>query len=209
MKLEEKDYLKHLSEQIYFLIRSSEDFDKGYTMEAKRLASHIRTLVHDTKRSNSLLNQLNCKLDLAYFNTAIPESEFGLCGIYTTTDSGGKTMYKPPLNNLSELRLKNPWLTFHKWWYETKVLTDGQNVFSRKDLVLALANKDGGSHVDDTLSEPYVKLSRNNSLNVYHRSDSVHNEDVFGVELASVRQIAHELLISLKKQFPNNFVYSK
>lgn len=201
MKLFKEDFLNLLEEQIYFLNRSSEEYDRGYTMESKRLASHIRTLVHDTRHSTSLLKHLNCKTQMYFFNTAIPESKFGLCGMTTTTENGGRTFYHPPLGNLSEIRQKNPWVTFNTWWNEVKVLSDGKNKFSRKDLILALANKDGGAHVDKELEEPYAKLSRGNSMRVYHQNQSGILVDVFGVELASVRQITFELLRSIEEKF--------
>lgn len=206
MKLTHEDFMKHLSDQIYFLKRSSENYDQGYTVESKSLASHMRTLVHDTNSSTSLLIHLRVKLKMKFFNTAIPETPFGLCGITTTTAGGGETFYNPPLDNLSEIRLRNPWVPFKVWWEDMKVLSDGKNRFSRKDLVLALANKDGGSHVDDKLPKAYTELTRLNSLNVYHQEEqSGELVNVIGVEMASIRQVAFELLASLEKQFPNNF----
>lgn len=195
----------HLKEQIYFLKSSSEAYDRGHEMEAKRLASIIRTLIHDTKISHSILRQLNVKDKIKYFNTAIPNTPFGLCGRLTTTEGGGKSMYSPPLNNLSDLRKKNPWIAFNSWWKDALVLYDGKNKFSRKDLVIYLANKDGGSHVDKELPEDYADLSRRNSLNFYHIDNTGEALPVNGAELASVRQIAFELLNTLETNLPEYF----
>lgn len=199
------DFLIHLREQIYFLRQSAEGYDKGFTLESKRLATTIRVLVHDTGSSTSLLRHLNCKNKMLYFNTSIPETKFGLCMMTTTTENGGRTFYNPPLGNLSEMRMRNPWVKFNMWWKDMNVLSDGRNKFSRKDLVLALANKDGGAHVDKQLDPTYSELSRNNSMDVYHKQQSGKLVDVPGVELASLRQITFELLVSLEKQFPHYF----
>jgi hypothetical protein len=205
MILTREDFLKHLSDQIYFLQRSAENYDMGMIVEAKSMATNIRILLHDTRNSTSLLKHLDSKLGIYYYNTAIPDTKFGLCGITTTTIDGGKTFFNPPLNNLSEIRLRNPWVTFNTWWNEMNVLSDGNNRFSRKDLVLALANKDGGAHVDNKLDQPYSELTRNNSLEVFHQEHSGKLIDVAGVEFASIRQITFELLTTLEKKFSAYF----
>ncbi|WP_306009571.1 hypothetical protein [Bacillus sp. MMSF_3328] len=200
MKLTEQDFLEHLNEQIYFLQISSENFDKGIFIEAKRLAVVIRTLLHDTTSSTSLLTHLKVKQKLYYFNTAIPESKFGLTGIRTTTEGGGRTEYYPPLNNLSEKRKQRPWVTFSTWWSEMIVLDDGRNKFSRKDLVLSVSNKDGGAHVDKKLNGSYSDLSRGNSMNLFHENIDGSQKSITGIELASIRQITFELLETLQKR---------
>ncbi|PKM42871.1 MAG: hypothetical protein CVV03_09425 [Firmicutes bacterium HGW-Firmicutes-8] len=46
---------EHLREQLEFLELSAESYDRGKDGEAKRLASTIRVLVHETRSSHSLL----------------------------------------------------------------------------------------------------------------------------------------------------------
>ncbi|MFE4239829.1 hypothetical protein [Peribacillus butanolivorans] len=205
MNLTEKDYLNHLIEQIDFLQNSCERFDKGVVSEGKRIAVGIRTLVHDTKNSVSLLTHLDVKNKLYYFNTAIPETQFGLTGVRTTTEGGGKTEYVAPLDKLSEKRKEQPLITFNNWWTEMKVISDGNNKFSRKDLIMNVANKDGGAHIDSKLNKSYTKLTRENSLNVFHQDNSNQLTSVKGVELASIRQIAFELIKTLSKKYPEYF----
>ncbi|TGE33187.1 hypothetical protein [Desulfosporosinus sp. Sb-LF] len=77
------------------------------------------------------------------------------------------------------------------------VLSDGNIKFNRRTLILSLADQDGGAHVDPTLDEAYVNLSRNNSLNVFHEY-----KPVKGVVLASVRQIAFDITRTLKDKYP-------
>jgi hypothetical protein len=201
LKLSESDYLQHLSEQLYFLKRSSEGFDKGFAIEAKQMAVTIRVLLHDTPSSTSLLTHLGTKDKIYYFNTAIPNSPFGLTGRRTTTEGGGRTEYYAPLDNLSDKRKERPWVTFNTWWENINVLSDGKNQFTRKKLVTTVANQDGGAHVDSKLNTPYSEVTRGNSLNVYHEG-----KDVYGVELASIRQITFELLNSLENKY--GFLYS-
>ena len=203
IRLSEEDFLDHLSEQIQFLKISCEIYDRGMKIEGKRLATTIRTIVHDTGSSKSILGHLSCKNKMYYLNTAIPESLFGLCSFTTTTVDGGKSEYTPPLENLSEKRKENPLITFQNWWEDMKVLSDGNNTFSRKDLVLNVANKDGGAHVDEKLPKRYAELTRQNTLNFYHEDQTGLMTDIKGVELASIRQIAFELTKSLGRKFPD------
>ena len=62
----------HLREGVHFLRVSAAAFDQGFEAEAKRLATTIRVLVHDTKNQKSLLHQLNLKHKLRMHNTARP-----------------------------------------------------------------------------------------------------------------------------------------
>ena len=94
-----------------------------------------------------------------------------------------------------------PWqrLGFDAWW-EQGVIRDNQGrTLTRKKMTLALANKDGGAHVDPRLDEIYADLSRNNSLAWYACTpcgSPMPPED--GPELAIMRQIAHELIKTLE-----------
>ena len=194
---------EQLHEQIQFLLASSASYDAGNHFEAKRLATTIRVLFHDTERSKdskSLLSQLDIKEKLYYYNTAIPETQFGLTGIMTTTEGGGRTEHHPPLDNGGELRKKRPWILFSEWWNDMNVLYDGKSYFNRRKLVTSLANQDGGAHVDPKLEKDYADVSRNNTLNVFHEGKPVN-----GVVLASVRQIAFEVCRTLKEKYPSYF----
>ena len=55
-----------------FGVDESDSFDGGFEAEAKRLATTIRVVVHDTRASKSLLNQLNVKHQIRMLNTAHP-----------------------------------------------------------------------------------------------------------------------------------------
>ncbi len=92
--------------------------------------------------------------------------------------------------------------TFQEWW-SRYVLRDHDGArFTRKDLVLTLANKEGGAHVDPELEREYVRLSRENSLQYYY--------SVGGTDMPwpndpvphTVRHVAHELLKALNAGVP-------
>src|ERR1700730_8897144 len=82
------DLERHLREQHQFLLRSAAAFDQGFEAEAKRLATVIRVLLHDTASSRSLLSQLHVKKTLKYVDTAL---EFNPNNLLPT---GGLTMMR-------------------------------------------------------------------------------------------------------------------
>ena len=59
IKQTEDELLSHLKDQIEFLLTSTNLFDGGFEVEAKRLTVVIRTLVHDTKQSIIFKNYSN------------------------------------------------------------------------------------------------------------------------------------------------------
>ena len=189
------DLRKHLREHMGFIRASSASYDRGFMDEAKRLAAEIRVLVHDTSKSISLLTLLERK-DLKYYDTALPDyadNPLPYCGLAASAIGPGGAKYSPHL----DVRIPGHPVTvgpFNYWWGKTVLRDNKRNLFARKDIVLAVANKDGGAHVDPTLNEDYAALSRNNSMNWDFVNFEGKREPLgIGPELASVRQIAHEL----------------
>lgn len=112
--------------------------------------------------------------------------------------------YVAPLDDLSPSRDKNKKRSFDNWWARLIIYEDNKsNTFTRKDLVLVVANKEGGAHVDPYLDQAYADLSRFNSLGwklfVYGEEKDFNNTLI----LPSIRQIAHEVLKTLKDEFPD------
>jgi len=201
------ELMEFLSEQIHFLKESCVSYDKGMTGEAKRLAVVIRVLLHDTSHSISLLNQLDSK-NILFFDTSIPFntenllSHQGLTMIINGPDGAEyiPRCLAPPRPELSPQKQ----LEFEKWWKGTVLIDKERNEFSRKDLVLNLCDKEGGAHVDPKLDPRFAKLTRDHSMGwVYVTTEK--KEPIEPIELASIRQIAHEILLSLEKDFPALF----
>jgi hypothetical protein len=193
-------------EQWSFLRRSAEIFDGGETAEAKRLAATVRLLVHDTKRSKSLLSQLGLKNAL-FFDTAkdiqaanlVPT--FGLVQVHFV---GARAEYVAPL---ARPLPSGVWLIpFEYWWAKPVVVVPGEFRLTRADLILIMANEDGGAHVDPTIDERYYRVARDAALN-WSVATQFGLEALANLEGASVRQIAHELMVSLvqpRRVIPND-----
>jgi hypothetical protein len=103
-------------------------------------------------------------------------------------------MLEPPVRRLS----------FDLWWKGIVLLQSVTEVELRpRHAVLELANTDGGTHVDPTLNEAYVGVSRNNVLGGEVTLDSsgpgmIENSPVLPI----VRQTAHEVIHTLREQLP-------
>ena len=90
-------------------------------------------------------------------------------------------------------------IPFDAWWTEP-VLKDSKGVkFSRSNLVSHVADTDGGAHVDSELEESYMALSRQNSIGgTFGRGEE--SVPIQGrLELACIRQIAHEVLATIRQ----------
>lgn len=101
-------------------------------------------------------------------------------------------------------------ITFDNWWNQIVIRTIGGSKFSRKKIILAIANQDGGAHVDPSMEEDYYNLTRLNSAQHYY-SDNIDGSNGLPEQIPfnqlkpvyppfsvyySIRQIAHEVLIS-------------
>ena len=195
-----QDLRRHLSENLGFLTASAAAFDGGFYGEAKRLAVTIRVLIHDTAKSKSLLGLLGYKAGMGFLNTAHPHnaknlmSHHGLVGLRL---GGGENRFFAPLNEPAPGR-PNRYIFFPGWWNQTVIVDGKKNFFTRRELVLGLANRDGGAHVDPTLDERYADLTRNNSVG-WMVSDGLTSRPLDDVELHSVRQIAYEVSVSIER----------
>jgi hypothetical protein len=208
-KVTQDELNAHLREQIAFLRASADAFDRGFEGEAKRLATSVRVLVHDTGVSQSLLTQLKIKSSLRYEDTADPINPNnllptpGLVLLRVTTGPNGGGEYVAPLGELLGSNRQNPPAQFKDWW-ERPVTKDPSGVLiSRKDYVLWVSNKSGGSHVDPELPSAYGDLINENSLGWHYvTSDAPDKPFDRNPALASVRQIAYEIEKTLSEQVP-------
>ncbi len=194
------DLETHFRDQLKFLVVSVQAYDQGEKAEAKRLALALRILIHDTARSSSLMNQLELKT-MPFLDTALVDGKgqpavMGLVAIRVDPKTAQAT-FRPNLDSITSGRK----VTFDQWW-NWVVLIDKNNQFTRKDLVLWLADQDGGAHVDPDLDAAYAALSRQNSM----RCRVKVNGKTFDIESpvpASVRQITYEFLQSVQASCPD------
>jgi hypothetical protein len=223
----EQELKEHLKEQIEFLQRSAKAYDEGYTSEAKRIATTLRVLLYDSTPSNSskssklsrpsrsLLTLLG-KDRMKFYNTAM-EYDSGIASnmklVYIVVRGRGDkdkgecevfddAFYRAPLDNLLPDTDVNRKTEFRQWWNQIVIIDQKKNKFSRKSLVKNVSNQDGGAHVDPELNDAYADLTRFNSLGWALISNNIEKKFSTNPELATIRQICHEVLKSLTDEFP-------
>jgi hypothetical protein len=197
-KAELEEQLKH---QLSFLKNSASLVDQGHLEESKRLAVAMRVLVHDSATSHSLLGLLGVK-GIAFCDTAgdhnprnlLPHQ--GLVAIHVT---GEGARYAAMLDDSPHGQ--GTAVAFDQWWNKVVVVDSERNALTRRDLVLAVANKDGGAHVDPELSKVYARLSRSNSLG-WAFTGAEGTLPLDNPVPASIRQMAHELIKTLEARTP-------
>jgi hypothetical protein len=192
-----------LHEQVGFLQRSGEAYDRGFEDEAKRLAVTIRVLVHDTNVSKSLLHQLGVKQRLRYLNTAAPinpkniATTNNLVSIMSAPGEDGTNTieYVPMIRSHGKTSLPyRKEVPFSEWWQGGIIKDNSRRILCRKDIILGMANQLGGAHVDSALDAKFHALVRDGSLGWrLGGSANLGSSVVPGGAAASTRQIAFEL----------------
>ena len=107
---------------------------------------------------------------------------------------GGKSEYIPDLDRGPTRK----YIPVPEWWNQVGFVLNPNTKLTRKDIVLAAANKDGGAHVDKALTKEYEALTTDGSLGQFiHVSQGITTtESTSNVHFAAIRQMAHELLNS-------------
>jgi hypothetical protein len=199
-QLTREELVQRLREQMGFLERSADSFDRGFEDEAKHLAVVIRVLLHDTVSSRSLLGQLGVKETLNFLDTVppiIPANLVTTPGLVALSVGGGEAKYVALLGDRPRAPTAKP---FAPWWNDP-VTKDNLGVFfARRDYVLNIANKEGGAHVDPALDQSWANLTRDNTLGWVATTSSGPDAPFDSPALASIRQIAYELEQTLHGQ---------
>ncbi|MHA1747721.1 MAG: hypothetical protein ACTSYF_03660 [Promethearchaeota archaeon] len=107
---------------------------------------------------------------------------------------GGRNGVRPKLDE------GPPWsyreIPFEDWWNQIILITSSLDRFTRKSLILNLANKDGGAHIDKNLDPDYERLKSG----YWWQPQKVNNEYMSikfeNPHYLHVRQIAWEILNS-------------
>lgn len=201
---------------------SAKGFDNGDKWEATRLATTVYTLLHDGGRnSRSILSQMGVRAKLRFVSSATTPNprnllpQFPLLLMQMSSEGENYDVkFMPLLDTSSPFTHKG--VQFPRWWEAEAIFHKNDLKVSRRELVFALRNKEGGAHVDDKLTnKAYLEMSRGAHLYKTESkreqkgiampiAGSVHSEPdeivepVFGVAEATMRQIAWELLTSLR-----------
>jgi hypothetical protein len=190
------DFRSHLIRQLSFIRRSADLYDEGVSDEAIRIATHIRTIFHDTTKSTSLVRYLSLER-LMMISSAIGKPEEGLpfyhgFGKAEQLKDGTRKL----VPNLDMVIIDH--IPVKEWWQQDIWKTWSGQLISRRSLVLACANKDGGAHVDRNIPEDYAALAAPGAGGIYQRrsGELIIDEESTDAHLMCLRQIGEEILKS-------------
>lgn len=191
-------FREHLVKQLNFLRRSCEAYDAGHIDEAIRIATVIRVLIHNTKKSTSLLEHLGSTMIRLLSTAEEPSSEtrfyMGL-GVQTVKSipNGISATYVPLYDGPTQR-----FVPVSKWWNQVVYVLNPAIRMTRRDIVLAAVNKDGGAHVDPKLDPEYEALAKAGAAGalVYQNDGEVTEHPFENAHLVAIRQMGYELLHS-------------
>lgn len=205
---ERKKFLRErLDEQHHLLKKSIKDFTSGDLAEGVRLAIALRILIHETGNSKALLGQITPN----YLQLQIPDrrkeneakeklppgthSVVVMSVPISVKITAEGTFLDPHLDPAGyELSIVGKW-----WTRDDCLILPGLGGFSRKEIVLGLADKEGGAHVDINLAPKYRQLTSSKQLQV-----GCGEEKVTPLNLSRFlsAQVAVEMLDCLDRHFP-------
>ncbi len=201
-KLNKDNLIEQLQNQLTLIEDFCTIYDNGKKLIAQEIAVKLRIIYHNTNNSKSLIRQL--KLDhVSFIDTGTKYSpnnilsHWGLLSVNTKLGDGGDGKWRaiPKLDNS-----ENRQVGLANWWDGKKIIADKKrNIFTRRRLILELANTDGGAHVDSGLKEDYHELTRKNSLGWFNLNKWGQSEALENPVPPSIRQIAFEALATFKQ----------
>lgn len=218
-----------LREQIYFLRSSSEALDAGVNFEAARIAATIRTLLHQTNNSHALLVQMDLRDRMQFLDQSIRGRQFFRDGLLELAieveyaDGRRELLPGTPQDGLADIHMifgvrtyvpafrttdtPTRFVSFDDWWTTKFIDISRDKKMSRRDLVLEVANRDGGSHIDPKgTTAAYSKFRReghgvrwsNEPWEAGPGSSEIMNFVKGDAVASSLRHMAHELIETLK-----------
>jgi hypothetical protein len=185
-------------------------FDAGSQGLALQLSVVVRVLVYETLVSHALLNQMRELDRMRFYDSSVPLNPANLvlthAGLALMQMVAGRgSVWVPNLDApVPRLGARGAFVSFAKWWTGSVVVRDAQGAtWTRSKVVLDLANKEGGAHVDPDRPEELKAVQDGNSMGwTYSDATAGSGQPMLnGPLFPSVRQIAYELQKSLEAHF--------
>jgi hypothetical protein len=197
--------LAMLREQMDFLRTSVRAFYEGQFAESVRIATAIRVLVHETEKCKPLLKQARTNgLDLPILEHVgqhmgeHPDDE-EIFNFAVSVRMGPGATVAPAVDLASThhtLSSVGPW--WNRTVFSFRSQLGRQLVYSRKKVVLTLADKEGGAHVDPKEDPDYVRLLTDKPLTFSFQGNPIQTPDLARFLTA---QSGVEMLECLERNF--------
>ncbi len=201
------DLIRKVREQVELLHVLGATFDSGHRVAAYPLATSIRVLVHDTTRSHALLAQLGELSTMQFRDTSLPmdmsgpiKTNGGL--VILTKTAEGDAVWAPLWEAPAPASAAEPRdIAFQPWWGNNVLSNSQGTLWSRRRMVLAIANQEGGAHIDPSQPVDVRAIEEENSMG-FGYSDPIAGDRPMstGPLLPAIRQVAYELEQSITTQ---------
>ncbi len=190
-----------LREQMNLLRTSGRAFYEGNFAESLRIATIIRILVHETGMSKPLLTQARPDGLALQIKDNIAKTEPGEQEVFSFAVGvrmGPGATVAPAVDLGSSHYSLN---SIGAWWNRAALSfrsNGGQMTYTRKKVILTLANKEGGAHVDPDEDPDYVRLLTDEPLTFSFQGVPIETPDLARFLTA---QSGVEMLECLKRNF--------
>lgn len=196
-----KSFKDHLARQLRFIERSCAVYDEGHLDEAIQIAVRIRVILHPGgNKRRSLLQHLHSgRIPLLTTSEGVGEHPGaihydGLSSFRASSDGVRvSSFYGPGEDNA----LYRDYVKADRWWQQAVLLAEGSS-YTRRDIVLGVAEQEGGAHVAAEPTAEYRKLLTPGLMwDLVEVNDGVETiTPAVDVRFKYVRQMAYELLNS-------------
>lgn len=182
--------------QLLTLRDSCSLFDNGGDYQFINMAVSLRALCHDGT-SVSLLNNIREKGRT--FPSSVHRNFHDLANAasdhFVVAQVASSTPRILPRLELGPAEMKQK--KFKSWWQETIITDQGKRALSRRGVVLAVSNNDGGAHFSTDVDELYDDLARCNGQGLFAMEAGSWRTFGLAPIQATIRQIAHEVLLGM------------
>ncbi|MBI3658112.1 MAG: hypothetical protein HY232_17050 [Acidobacteria bacterium] len=206
---------REFNEVVQNLRTLSEEYERGSKAAAKAIAVQLRVLLHDSKQNISLLTMFGRKRIL--FDSTpnllagtdktpqLPLIRFQSRGVIapegaTISDAEYVPVYWGFPGFGDALNMFIPWsippwqqLPFDQWWDQRVLLIDSQTSLTRHDIILGVADQQGGAHSDPSIEEKHAIVMRQQALRFSVSLGGQSASPEHGPQYACVRQICYEV----------------
>jgi hypothetical protein len=161
------------------------EYDAGQTADALQIARRLRGLFHDTGKSVSATQSVDIKRVLRLYDSGMYEVTRGMA--HSALTRGYRDTYLPCFDDFMDDGTRI-FLPFERWWAR-KVMSDAEgHKFSRRKLILGLADEEGGAHMTP---------DGGFGAGPWQPSGSAVS--------AAMREMGYEALVSFAQSFPETF----
>jgi hypothetical protein len=191
-----------IRQQLRFMVRSAAAYDQDLVDEAPRLAASVYMVypLLQVRRFKNLRYMDSSSIVLGQPRESRPKPA-GL--VFTRLGGGRPDGFVPrldvPIYGLDGA-VSRPPLSLRDWW-TGPAFAGPERDYSRGELITEMRNTDGGGHIDSALNADYADLLTHAESITFHTAGVQVPDADTNYAAATVRQIAHELLRSLQRDW--------